>query len=64
MKWTASFANAREIAEQYNQWFVYDSSYAALARLRGCKFWTANEEFYKSVRSGLTFVRFLLDHYP
>src|SRR5712692_3295180 len=30
---------AREIAERFNQRFVYDSTYAALADLRGCEFW-------------------------
>ena len=31
---------AREIAEQFNQRTVYNATYAALAELRGCEFWT------------------------
>ena len=54
--------SAREIAEQFNQRFVYDASYAALAELRGCEFWTADKEFYDAVRVKLTFVKYLPDY--
>jgi predicted nucleic acid-binding protein len=52
----------REIAEQFNLRTVYDASYAALADLRGCEFWTADKVFYNSVKAGLTFVRYLPDY--
>ncbi len=54
---------ARELAERFNQRSVYDASYAALAELRGCDFWTADEPFYKATAAQLPFVRFLA-HYP
>lgn len=50
---------AREIARQFNQDRVYDSIYAALAELRGCKFWTADKAFYDAVKSTLGFVKYL-----
>jgi len=34
---------AREIARQFHQRKVYDATYAALAELRGCEFWTAEK---------------------
>ena len=36
---------AREIAAQLDQPSVYDATYAALAELRGCDFWTADKRF-------------------
>mgnify|MGYP001043962679 CR=1 FL=1 len=53
---------AREIAERFNQRFVYDAHYAALAGLRGCEFWTADKIFYDAVKAGLPYVRYLLDY--
>lgn len=53
---------AREIAEQFNQQFVYDATYAALAELRGCEFWTADKAFYDAVKIVLTFVKYLPDY--
>ncbi len=53
---------AREIAEQFNQRFVYDATYAALAELRGCEFWTADKTFYSAVKAALTFVKYLPDY--
>lgn len=53
---------AREIAEQFNQRFVYDATYAALAELRGCKFWTVDKAFYDAVKTTLTFVKYLPDY--
>ena len=40
---------ARDIAEQFNLSTVYDATYAALAELRGCEFWTADKVFYNVV---------------
>ena len=54
---------AREIAEQFNLSSVYDASYAALAELYGCEFWTADKVFYDAVKSVLTFVKYL-PNYP
>lgn len=53
---------AREIARQFNQPRIYDSLYAALAKLRGCEFWTADKAFHKATRPQLNFVRFLADY--
>lgn len=53
---------AREIAEQFNQRTVYDATYAALAELRGCEFWTADKLFYDAVKAVLSFVKYLPDY--
>ena len=53
---------AREIAEQFNQKHVYDSTYAALAELRGCEFWTADKAFYDAVKAALPFAKYLPDY--
>jgi predicted nucleic acid-binding protein len=53
---------ARGIAEQFNQRFVYDATYAALAELRGCEFWTADRVFYDAVKAALRFVKYLPDY--
>lgn len=50
---------ARDIAEQFNQQFVYDATYAALADLRACEFWTADKVFYNAVKARLPFVKYL-----
>lgn len=50
---------ARSIAESLNQMRVYDATYAALAQLRGCDFWTADERFYNAASSISPFVRFV-----
>lgn len=53
---------AREIAGQFAQPFVYDATYAALAELRGCEFWTADKLFYDAVKEELSFVKYLPDY--
>lgn len=50
---------SREIAELARQSTVYDATYAALAELRGCSFWTADEAFYQATHAALSFVKFL-----
>ena len=50
---------AREIAEQLNQPRVYDATYAALAGVLGCEFWTADERFYNSAQAAFPYVRFI-----
>lgn len=51
--------SAREIARHFNQPNIYDSLYAALAKLQECEFWTADKAFYDSVKSALSFVKYL-----
>ncbi len=53
---------AREIARQFKQRKVYDSTYAALADLRGGEFWTADKVFYDAVKAALPFVKYLPDY--
>jgi predicted nucleic acid-binding protein len=53
---------ARELADRFNQRTVYDATYAALAELRGCEFWTADKAFCESIGAGLPFVRFIGDY--
>jgi len=53
---------ARELAEQFNQRTVYDATYAALADLRGCEFWTADRVFDEVVKRALPFVKYLADY--
>ena len=53
---------AREIARQFNQRKVYDATYAALAELRNCEFWTADKAFYEIVKTTLSFVKYLSDY--
>jgi len=52
----------REVAEQFNLRTVYDASYAALAELHGCEFWTADRVFCDTVKAVLTFVKYLPDY--
>ena len=53
---------ARDIADKYRQKTVYDSTYAALAEIMGCEFWTADKVFFDAVKGGLPFVKFLTDY--
>lgn len=53
---------ARQIARQSSQRRVYDATYAALAELRGCEFWTADKVFYDAVKAALPFVKYLPDY--
>lgn len=53
---------ARELALQLNQRYVYDCTYAALAELRECDFWTADRQFHEAAKTILSFVRFLPDY--
>jgi predicted nucleic acid-binding protein len=53
---------AREIAGQFNQRAVYDSTYIALAEARGCEFWTADKLIYDAVKASLPFVKHLPDY--
>ena len=53
---------AREIAREFNQTKVYDSTYAVLAELRGCEFWTADKAFCDAVKDALSYVKYLPDY--
>lgn len=53
---------ARRIARQFNQRRVYDATYAALAELRGCEFWTADKAFFDTVKTKLIFMKHLPDY--
>jgi len=57
------FVDAWAIAEKYNLATLYDAYYLALAELRGCDFWTADERFINSV-TGISHVRFIADFTP
>jgi predicted nucleic acid-binding protein len=50
---------AWQIAHEFRFPTVYDATYLALAELRQCEFWTADEKLFKRVRDKLTFVRWL-----
>jgi predicted nucleic acid-binding protein len=43
---------------------VYDATYLALAELRGCEFWTADERLVNRVKGRLPFVKWLGDYVP
>src|SRR5207247_11202059 len=47
------------LAEELGLTTVYDATYLALADLRGCEFWTADERLFNQVSNRLGFVRFL-----
>ena len=50
---------AWEIAREFQLPTVYDATYLALAELRQCEFWTADEKLFKRVRDKLSFVQWL-----
>jgi predicted nucleic acid-binding protein len=53
---------AWEIARDFDFPTVYDATYLALAELRGCEFWTADERLFNRVKDRLAFVRWLNEH--
>ena len=55
---------AWEIAREFQFPTVYDATYLALAELRRCEFWTADEKLFKQVRDELTFVQWLGNFSP
>ncbi len=57
------YDDAWRIAETYSLPTLYDAYYLALAKLRGCDFWTADQRFLNSV-AGLRDVRNLRDFAP
>jgi predicted nucleic acid-binding protein len=55
---------AWEIATEFGFPTVYDATYLALAELRGCEFWTADERLFNQVKDRLSFVKWLGSHAP
>lgn len=55
---------AWEIAGEFQFPTVYDATYLALAELRRCEFWTADEKLFKQVKNKLTFVQWLGNYSP
>ena len=55
---------AWEIAHEFQFPTVYDATYLALAELRQCEFWTADERLFRHVRDKLAFVRWLANYSP
>ena len=53
---------SRIIAWKCSQTTVYDATYAALAGLRQCELWTADQAFFRAAHSHYPFVRFLGDY--
>lgn len=65
---TAHSTNKREraweIAREFDFPTVYDATYLALAELRQCEFWTADEKLFKQLRNRLSFVQWLGNYSP
>jgi predicted nucleic acid-binding protein len=55
---------AWEIAVNLGLATVYDATYLALAELRRCEFWTADERLLNRVKGTLSFVKWLGDYMP
>lgn len=55
---------AWEVATAYGFATVYDATYLALAELRGCEFWTADERLFQQVKDTLSFVKWLRNYIP
>ncbi len=53
---------AWKIATAFGFATVYDATYLALAELRGCEFWTADERLFNQVKDQLFFVKWLGTH--
>lgn len=49
------------LAKELHLPHVYDTTYLALAELRGCEFWTADERLVNTCEDRLPFVRWLGD---
>jgi len=55
---------AWEVAVAYSFATIYDATYLALAELRGCEFWTADERLFHRVQDTLPFVKWLRNYIP
>jgi predicted nucleic acid-binding protein len=56
------FPLAWQLAKQFNLPRAYDTAYLALAQLRNCEFWTADERLFNAVSQELDWVRWLGDY--
>lgn len=56
------FPLAWQLAQQFNLPRAYDTAYLALAQLRNCEFWTADQRLFHAVRRELDWVRWLGDY--
>ena len=54
---------AWEIAREFQFPTVYDATYLALAELRRCEFWTADEKLFKASEKQINFVQWLGNYY-
>jgi predicted nucleic acid-binding protein len=55
---------AWEIATEFGFATVYDATYLALAELRGCEFWTADERLFNQLKDKFFFVKWLGTYVP
>jgi predicted nucleic acid-binding protein len=55
----ALFPLAWRLAKELNLSRAYDAAYLALAQLRHCDFWTADEKLYNTVKDRLSWVRWI-----
>jgi predicted nucleic acid-binding protein len=55
------FPLAWRLAKQLDRPRAYDTAYLALAQLRGCEFWTADERLYNAVSKELDWVKWVGD---
>jgi predicted nucleic acid-binding protein len=55
---------AWKIATEFGLTTVYDATYLALAELRGCEFWTADERLFNQVKGKLSYVKWLGIYVP
>ncbi len=55
---------AWEVATAFGFATVYDATYLALAELRECEFWTADERLFNRVKDRLSFVKWLGNYIP
>lgn len=58
----ALLKRAYEIATEFNRPTAYDSQYLALAERLSCDFWTADERLLNTVKSKLSWVKWLGNH--
>jgi predicted nucleic acid-binding protein len=55
------FPLAWRLSKQFDLARAYDTAYLALAQLRGCELWTADERLYNAVSKKLGWVKWLGD---
>ncbi len=53
------YKDALRLAQTYNCFTAYDTSYLALAIEEGCEFWTADKKFYNTIKGKLLRINLL-----